>query len=348
MKFPNVETRMDLWHFSRWAMGTGVWLVCGCALAPALAQEPARTLVATNQEWTLQQWIDRLHEASRRRAYTGTFVVSDGVQIATSRIWHVCDGTQQVERIETLTGNPRITLRRNDEVITIAPDLRWVRKEKREALRLFPDLARAPGQQIETWYGVRTQGRDRVAGVDAVVVDFVPKDTLRYAYRIWSEKQTGLVVKLQTRDMAGQVVEQVAFTELQLDAPVRAETLLRSLEHSKEFPVSRPTLRKTTPEAEGWRLKSPVPGFQSMSCQTRTETETRLPPVVQWVFSDGLASVSLFLETFDPQRHTKEGSGAAGATHTLSRRLGDHWVTALGEVPVETLHRFVQALERTR
>lgn len=338
---------MDLWHFSRRAIGVGVLVTCGGWVLPVAAQETPRTAVTGGQEMSLQQWIDRLHEASRRRAYTGTFVVSDGVQIATSRIWHVCDGTQQFERIETLTGAPRITLRRNDEVTTIAPDLRWVRKEKREALRLFPDLTRAPGQQIGSWYGVRTQGQDRVAGVDAVVVDFVPKDTLRYAYRIWSEKQTGLVVKLQTRDNTGQVVEQVAFTELQLDAPLRAEALQQPLEFAKDFQVSRPMLRKTTPEAEGWHLKAAVPGFQSMSCQTR-ETEARQTPVVQWVFSDGLASVSLFLETFDPQRHTKEGSGAAGATHTLSRRLGDYWVTALGEVPVETLNRFVQALERTR
>ncbi|HEX5784729.1 MAG TPA: MucB/RseB C-terminal domain-containing protein, partial [Burkholderiaceae bacterium] len=344
------ESRMNLLHFSRTTLGVGTLsAVLGCALPPtALALDSTRAPAQATHDMSMQQWLERLHEASRRRAYTGTFVVSDGVEIAASKIWHVCDGTQQVERIETLTGTPRITLRRNDEVMTFAPDLRLVRKEKREALRLFPDLLKAPGQHIEALYGARTQGMERVAGFDAVVVDFVPKDGLRYAYRVWSEKKTGLVVKLQTRDAIGQVVEQVAFTELQLDAPVRAEVLARQMENTKDYQVIRPVLRKTTPEAEGWRLKTAVPGFQSMSCQTRSEAESRQAPVVQWVFSDGLASVSLFLETFDPQRHTKEGSGSAGATHTLMRRLGDHWVTALGEVPVETLNRFVLALERTR
>mgnify|MGYP001126521702 CR=1 FL=1 len=37
-----------------------------------------------------------------------------------------------------------------------------------------------------------------------------------------------------------------------------------------------------------------------------------------------------------------------GATHSVSRRVGDHWVTALGEVPPATLKRFADALERIR
>ncbi|HEX5806008.1 MAG TPA: MucB/RseB C-terminal domain-containing protein [Macromonas sp.] len=339
---------------SRSIVGAGALLAAlggGCTAA-AWAQESDRTQHTTAGEaavpLTLQQWIERLHQASRRRAYAGTFVVSDGNQMAVSKIWHICDGSQQVERIETLTGAPRVTLRRNDEVTIIVPDQHLVRKERRDALHAYPGLLLAPGVQLENQYGARPQGVERVAGFEALVVDFQPRDGLRYAYRIWSEKKTGLVVKMQTRDAAGQVVEQVAFTDLQLDVPLRADALLKSIDGAKDYTVLRPVLRKTTPEAEGWRLKAGVPGFQSVSCYARSEAESRQSPVVQWVFSDGLASVSLFLETFDPHKHTKEGSGAAGATHSLTRRLGEHWVTALGEVPLETLNRFVSALERTR
>jgi sigma-E factor negative regulatory protein RseB len=69
---------------------------------------------------------------------------------------------------------------------------------------------------------------------------------------------------------------------------------------------------------------------------------------MQWVFSDGLASVSLFVEPFDPQRHVQESSAVVGATHSVSRRVGEHWLTVLGEVPEQTLRRFALALERTR
>lgn len=330
---------------NRWTVGVVSWLMVGAVWA---ASEPVRVPSPSSTDQSMSAWLERLHEASRRRAYIGTFVVSSGADIAASKIWHICDGQQQLERIETLTGAPRTTIRRNDEVVTFAPDQKMAWRERLETLRLFPDLLRHPGQQIDAYYSARAQGHERVAGFDALVVDFVPKDGWRYGYRVWSEAQTGLVVKLQTRDAQGQVLEQVAFTELTLDAPVKLATLARQMKDTAGYQVFNPTLRKTTPEAEGWRLNAEVPGFRAMSCHARQEAAADGSHMVQWVFSDGLASVSLFLETFDPQRHTKEKAMSAGATHSVSRRLDAHWATAMGEVPPETLVRFVQALERTR
>ena len=69
---------------------------------------------------------------------------------------------------------------------------------------------------------------------------------------------------------------------------------------------------------------------------------------MQWVFSDGLASVSLFVEAYDRQRHTKESGMSMGATHTLTRQIGSYWLTAMGEVPMATLKQFVSGLERKK
>lgn len=310
--------------------------------APALAQAPS------SAGRSVTEWLTRMHEASRQRAYMGTLVVSAGSAMSSSRIWHVCDGTQQMERVETLTGAPRTTVRRNNEVITFAPESKTAWVEKRESLGLFPELLRTPGNQIPEFYGVRESAAERVAGHLADVVEITPKDTLRFGYRIWSEKKTGLVVKMQTLGEQGAVLEQVAFTELQLDAPVRMDKLKQLMNDTKGYELHKPVLRKTTPEAEGWRLKESVPGFLSMSCHTReAEGATVGGAPMQWVFSDGLASVSLFVEPYDAARHTQEKSAVMGATHSVTRRVGGHWLTAMGEVPPVTLRRFALALERT-
>jgi sigma-E factor negative regulatory protein RseB len=39
---------------------------------------------------------------------------------------------------------------------------------------------------------------------------------------------------------------------------------------------------------------------------------------------------------------------ASGATHTLTRRVQDSWITAVGEVPPATLRAFALSLERRR
>jgi sigma-E factor negative regulatory protein RseB len=270
--------------------------------------------------------------------------------MSASRIWHVCDGEQQMERVDTLTGAPRTTIRRNNEVITFAPDSKTAWVEKRESLGLFPELLRTPSNAIPEFYGVSEAGTERVAGYLADVVEIQPKDTLRFGFRIWAEKKTGLVVKLQTLGEQGAVLEQVAFSELQLDAPVSMGKLTRLMKDTKGYDVQRPVLKKTTAEAEGWRLKEPVPGFLPMSCHTREVADAPAGGVapMQWVFSDGLASVSLFVEPFDPQRHGQEKALVTGATHSVSRRVGAYWLTALGEVPTATLRRFANALERAR
>lgn len=331
----------------RWGAALIVTACTSLTWTGALAQEAGGASAATR---SVNEWLTRMHEASRMRAYTGTLVVTAGSAMSASKIWHVCDGSQQMERVDTLTGTPRTTIRRNSEVITFEPETRKAVVEKREALGMFPEFVRAPKNLIAQFYGSREVGAQRVAGHLSDMVEILPRDEWRFGYRIWSEQKTGLVVKLQTLDTRGRVLEQVAFSELQLDAPVSMDKLARLMKDTRGYEVSKTSLRKTTPQAEGWRLREDVPGFTAMSCHTRDANGAAAPgqAPMQWVFSDGLASVSLFVEPFDAQRHDQEGDAAQGATHSVSRRVGEHWVTAVGEVPVATLQRFTQALERIR
>jgi sigma-E factor negative regulatory protein RseB len=69
---------------------------------------------------------------------------------------------------------------------------------------------------------------------------------------------------------------------------------------------------------------------------------------VQWIFSDGLASVSLFVEPADPQQRAQEVSMTMGATGLFARRIQDWWLTVVGEVPASTLQVFSQSIERAR
>lgn len=332
-------------HRSGWKRWSAAGMLALGLCQPLLAQ-PATEQPASR---SLTEWLMRMHDASRQRAYTGTLVVSSSSTMSASRIWHICDGTQQMERVETLTGAPRSTIRHNSDVITFVPDNKTAWVDRRESLGVFPELLRTPSSSLPEFYSVREASPERVAGHLADVVDILPRDNLRFGYRIWAEKKTGLVVKLQTLGEQGAVLEQVAFSELQLDAPVRMDKLKRMMGDTKGYEVHRQVLRKTSAEAEGWRLKETVPGFQSMSCHTReTDASTSGQSPMQWVFSDGLASVSLFVEPFDARRHGVEGAAVAGATHSVTRRIGNHWVTVMGDAPPVTVRRFAMALERIR
>jgi sigma-E factor negative regulatory protein RseB len=316
----------------------------------AAAQPGAAPGQARHGERSIADWLMRMHEASRMRSYVGTFVVSSSNGgMSSARIWHACNGAQQVERVESLTGAPRSTFRRNDEVVTFIPEGKVVRTERRESLGLFPDLLKSTDSSIPEFYSARRVGSDRVAGFEADVVHLVPKDNLRFGYRVWSEKKTGLVVKLQTMDPDGNVLEQAAFSELALDAPVRMDKLNQMMGATDGWRVEKSEAVKTTAAAEGWQLRSAVAGFKPISCYRRPGSAAPAPDgTLQWVFSDGLAAVSLFVEAYDRQRHAQEGVFASGATQTLTRRIQDWWLTAVGEVPPQTLKAFALSLERRK
>lgn len=326
-------------------------LLAGGCLALVLCGLP---WLAQAEEAPVNAWLMRLHEASRHRTYTGTFVVSAGGQMASARIWHVCDGAQQMERVESLSGTPRSTFRRNDQVLTFFPESRVAVAETRESLGLFPNLLKSQDSTIEEFYQLKPLGAERVAGLDADVVQLVPKDTLRYGYRVWSEKRSGLVVQLQTLDPEGKVLEQAAFSELQLDAPVSMGKLAQMMSHTDGYRVERRDLQKTTAKAQGWDMPKGVAGFKPMGCYTRpvallAGASGRAEQTMQWMFSDGLATVSLFVEAFDARRHTREGATElGGATRTFTRHLDTWWITAVGEVPAATLSAFALGLERKK
>ena len=321
--------------------------VAAQASPPVVAATPAESR-------SINDWLMRMHEASRKRSYIGTFVVSSGGAMSSAKIWHVCEGDQQMERVETLTGAPRSIFRHNDQVVTFMPDHKVVRSEKRESLGMFPQLLQSTDSRIADYYKVRQEGAERVAGVEADIVVLVPKDQMRFGYRVWTEQKKGLVVKLQTLDTDGKVLEQAAFSELQLDAPVKMDKLLHMMGKVEGYRVEKPVLVKTTASAEGWVLKAPVAGFKPMSCYKRpVAAASSAGPApgeepLQWIFSDGLASVSIFVEPFDRQRHDRESSLSMGATQTITRQLDAYWVTVMGEVPMATLKLFANGLERKK
>jgi sigma-E factor negative regulatory protein RseB len=334
-------------------------IVIGLAGTVTTAHAQSQTNAPSEPVLSINDWLLRMHDAAmKKRSYIGTLVQSSPQNISSARIWHTCDGAQQMERVETLTGAPRSTFRHNDKLVTFMPEAKLVRVEKQEQVGGFPGVLKPGVGSIPEFYALKALGSERIAGLEADVVKLVPKDTLRFGYRIWTEKKSSLVLKLQTLDASGAVLEQAAFSELQLDAPVKMEKLMQMMAATEGYKVDQAAITKTTATAEGWLMKLPIAGFKSLSCYKRGASSatgnasstgaSQSESTFQWLFSDGLATVSLFVEDFDKTRHTQEGMIASGATHTLLRRMNEYWLTAVGEVPPQTLKSFAQNLERIR
>jgi len=296
-------------------------------------------------------WLSRIHAAASSGNYQGTMVFSADGALSSSRVWHYCVGDQTYEKLETLDGRQQRIVRHNDAVHTLWPQARLAVVEKREVLVGWTTTPQTVQPQALDQYELRLNGSARVAGREATVFVLEPRDGLRYAQRLWADQATGLMLRADVIGPgAGQpVLESTAFSEIEIGVAPRPDTVLRAIAKLDDYRVVRPSKQRTTLEAEGWTLAQPVPGFGLAGCLKRALPSAGAEePVLQAVFTDGLTHVSVFVETYQPQRHAEEVLGRQGATATVTRRRGEHWITAVGDVPPATLELFVAALERRR
>lgn len=327
-------------------------MLMACAGSMALAADGSDLQGATGASEVglpadVAGWMARMQRAALERSYTGTFVVvTDNGAASGSRIWHACGGDEHMERIEALDGPPRTIFRRNGEMRTFLHATRTAVTEPLTGNVPFASAVPALAGKLDLWYQAERQGRQRVAGHEADVVFLRPRDALRYGYRVWSERRSGLVLRLQTVQADGRVREQASFLQLDLDAPVSLTELARSMDDLKGYrALARAPERKLQEAERVWKLREPVPGFALQGCRA---PQAR-PNTMQCNYSDGLASVSLFIEPGRPDATVGGARWSAGATQALARPLDSGtWLTAVGEVPFDTLVLFAERLERPR
>jgi sigma-E factor negative regulatory protein RseB len=297
-------------------------------------------------EQGVASWLEDVHHAPLTQTYSGTLVISVGEQMATASIAHAVDAGQVVERVDVLTGEARTTFRHGDQVITVsAHNKTWV-SEQRDDLGVFPALDGRLAQSVDDHYALQPLADDRVAGRLAHVVEVKPLDTWRWGYRIWRDASTGLMLKQQTLDNAtAAVLEQSAFTALVTPAASSASQLKNQMRPQAGYTVRQVRTRVVDPTQWGLQLSQPVPGFSSLRAQLplgQAAPQTGQP--LQWIFSDGLASVSVFYEPLEAREIVKQDRAIRqGATHTLLREQPLMRLTLVGEVPLPTLQRMADA-----
>jgi sigma-E factor negative regulatory protein RseB len=298
-----------------------------------------------------RKWLARIHAAALERNYQGTLVFNVDGSLSSARVAHFCEGAQSYERVEALDGRMQQVLRHNDRVFTLWPQTKVVVVEERDSRQasLRPVIEpRAAGN-----YELHEHGSDHVAGREAQVLLLSPRDDNRFAQRLWVDRSTGLMLRNDVLGPRQQVLESSAFSQVEIDVKSRPQMVLQPMRQLVGYRQVRPGQVNTELLREGWAMASVVAGFELKSCTLRAldPADGNAPnaQVLQAVFSDGLTTVSLFVEAYDAQRHKQPLLTQVGATHTLMRPHGSEWwVTVMGDVPPGTLKKFYQALERRR
>jgi sigma-E factor negative regulatory protein RseB len=282
-------------------------------------------------------WLDRMTEALQTLNYDATFVYLHGRQLEAMRIIHKADETGERERLVFLNGAPREVIRNNEIVVCFLPDANSVVVEKSRARKPFPD-GLLDAERLSRHYDFVMLGRDRMVGQSARVIGIVPKDPYRYGYRLWLAEESAMLLKSELMNEQGQPIEQMMVTSLELLDDIPAASLEPSSEVADAY-VWREGVGERGPidaSDRRWQVGRQPEGFV-LTLYRRQHLPGSSEPVEHLVLSDGLATVSVFIEKTEGSRQMLRGTSYMGAVNAFGTQIAKHQVTVVGEVPQATV-----------
>lgn len=306
-------------------------LFLGLLLASASARSEERQVSL--------DWLKTVAFAAHQTDYSGVFVYQHDNRVETSRITHVVESDSEYEKLESLDGPKREIIRHHGQVWCYI-NHKMVQVGSQQRAR-FPSLLPDQLSALSANYQVKEAGTERVAGYNTQVVLFQPKDSLRYARKMWVHTDSGLLLKTAVLGDKNQVVEQYAFTQLQIGGNIDRSWVKSSV---SELPAAPVPSKSGVAVNSGWVVDSLPPGFRK-TMEIQRPMRGKHAPVTQLVFSDGLSAISIFIEPVDDDEDDVEGLTSRGAVNLYHKLVDKNLITVVGEVPPRAV---MQVLDSVR
>jgi len=292
--------------------------------------------------------LKRMSDADQNQNYRGTFILRKSDKLSSMQVTHGVDDNGVWESLESLNGEARKVFRHNNRVISIYPDRELVtirHSENKQSLHpQLPDNI----EQLELFYSMTRLEDDRIANHVALVVDLLPKDQFRYGYRYWVDKNTGMLLRCDLMSEKSTVVEQMMFTSLDYLSETPVQTFeLQRFEQFDQQVLDEPEINAVQSRSQQWVVSQLPEGFKLTQAIMRhskpTAKHSDVPDLLHKVYSDGLASVSVFIEKNQGVERHLQGISSMGAVNAFGNAMDDFFVTVVGEVPVKTVQSMAQS-----
>ncbi|MEH6498876.1 MAG: MucB/RseB C-terminal domain-containing protein [Pseudoalteromonas distincta] len=282
--------------------------------------------------------LERMVDAAQQQSYHGSFVYERSGSFSTHQVWLQHDGDQTSERLLQTDGQPQEWLTRNGDVVctsSLAQPAGW-----RETDQLAEQL-----ELLHNWYTLQVLGSTRVADRSVFVLAVKPRDPYRYAFELYLDQETGLLLKSLLINERSVLLERFQFTSLEL-----GQVPTESLQTSGVCLPLQSTANNVAGQAdvgEDWVPGWLPPGFVLGHREVR-QLDGGSGELITQVYTDGLARLTLFVEPLGEEGIADDLRAQLGPTVAISRKLvraeGDYLATVVGELPGAAAERIADSL----
>lgn len=289
------------------------------------------------------EWLKKMVAASQQLNYEGRLAYVHGGEIEVIHVIHGVDDKGEHERLIHLNGTLREVIRTNDQVICILADDESISVEKGRDSRLSPASLLQGLQQAQNQYHFNLVGQERITDRMATRIDVISRDKYRYGYRIWVDAEHGLLLKSVLLNEQQVPIEQLMFTQLTVLDHFPEAKLSVKLPRSLLEQHQSPKQKVVMPIEKNWQIEWAPMGFKKIEHDRHILVEGG-QPVEHIVYSDGLASVSIYVERAIEKNEAAQGDSRLGAMSMHRSLRHNEQVTVLGEVPLETVQMIGSSL----
>lgn len=292
--------------------------------------------------------FERSDLAAKQLNYNGVFAVQKGDELQSIRIIHRADGQGVIERLVSLNGVEREFIRTNDLVTCIYPEGKRPQANRQPLGHGFPSNLLKRMKSASAYYQLTLGQQGRVAAYQAQEIVMQPIDSYRYGYRLWIEKESALLLQADLINEHGKVLEKFAFSSVDMNEEI-ADLLLQSHMVGNEMSWNRKNaqviINDAVQHASEWQITWVPKGFKLTGHQNRFVRNGS--PLEQRIYSDGLSSVSIFMEKIRAQHGHLKGGSKMGAVNAYGTIMSAHFVTVVGKVPAQTVEKIGASIQYT-
>ncbi len=299
--------------------------------------------IAADDAWLMLQ---KTAYAARELNYQGVFVYQNGKQTRSVQITHMNNAGQEMTRNLVLdtslqANQPREVYSQGKDILIVHPKNEKIVIEKRRGQNLFPAMLPTDLQALKTSYNTRVLATEMIAGRGAQVIELTANDAYRYSYKIWADAEFGLLLKMTLLDSKKQTLEQIEFTQLSMLNSRDANWFQPKIDVKKDYVTE--DVSAVNHVDTNWIVAELPTGYVKVDHVT-LNLPGKTAPVDQMIFSDGIASVSLFIEPISKGIRPKMGHMLIGSTNICANVIDSYQITVVGEVPEATVMQIAKAV----
>jgi sigma-E factor negative regulatory protein RseB len=280
--------------------------------------------------------LEQAAHAANNLNFMGQYVYQHDGQMDIMNIIHGQVNEVSFTKIDSMDGQRREILKKANNLSCVFPDKKLVQIERQTTRTFFPSIRWPSKDRYVDNYQVMLAGSQRVTGRSCQIIRLNPRDQYRYAHEFCLDDQTHLLLKEATINISGTAIMTVEFTSLNFGLSISPNNFNTAYEQSKDWPHQEiMSIQAVNSELDV--SVNPPRGFESLG--VFKSIGNRQQNIEQEVFSDGLASVSVFIEPADSSQATEHIETLKDTLSYYSAQRSGMKITVLGEVPVDTATR---------